>query len=269
MSHRLLIYILLSVAVFIASSCDFTDEIEPTLPPIELPEVQIVSGPITNDTVRTTSASFQWEGKNNLIKEFSYRFAPVQNIDQKSWSDWLSGKSINFDYIDQGEYAFEVKGRYKPKIDGQAIRRNFSVDVPGPGMLIKPLKVDVGLGKEFTVSVIADDVGDLMLAHVILKFDPLLLKVLEVNPSAAIKNRNLLAFYKTINNGLIDINLSVIGMKQSGTNETIDIAVVKFQSKSSGSAKIEFDEKSELRDSKNKTIDTNYHKKGGIVNITS
>jgi hypothetical protein len=255
------ISIVLLAVVIVGSSCG---EVEGPLPEALL-DTDIISGPEDDSVVIESSATFQWKGSNKLVGAFSYRYTPRQ----ENWSVWSPEASVTLEYLDQGDYVFEVKGRYEPgNEDDIPARRAFTVDIPGPGVLLKPFKQKAILGKEFRIDVVADEVSDMVLAHLILKFEPAQLQVLDVTPGEVFQGGRLPAFFETIDNsrGIVDISMSTIGATPSKIDGTGIIATIRFRSVSSGETDVTFDSGSELRDSKNRPIGIT-NRIGGIVEI--
>lgn len=243
--HICMFLILVSITI---SSCG---ELEAPLSEVSF-DTYIVSGPEEGSEVAEPLVTFQWEGSNSLVNEFSYRYMPYQ----ENWSVWSSDVSITLDHLDQGDYVFEVKGRYEPgNEDDTPARRSFTVDIPGPGMLMKPFRQKTVMGEEFNIYVIADDVEDLVLAHLVLKFDPSKLQAVDANPGEIFQSYPP-AFFKTIDNsgGIVDISISSIGAEPSRFSGTGAIAAIRFKSLSVGESSVDFDRESEFRDSKNKPV---------------
>ncbi len=242
----------LTLAIIMAlSCCDVEDPLE-ELPP----DTHITSGPEDGAVMTEPPVTFQWEGSNELVEEFSYRCSPYQ----EEWSPWSLDGSITF-YLDEGEYIFEVKGQYEPENeDDTPAQRAFSVDFPDPGMLLKPFKQEVLLNQEFTISVIAHEVEDVMLAHLVLEFDASQLQALEVIPGEVFRRSNPPMFLARINDteGIIDINMSTVGTKPPRIEGTAEIATIRFRSLSVGEGGVDIDSGSEFRNSEN-----------GIINIAS
>jgi len=253
LSHVLVYIALIFVAIAISSCGDLSEP----LSEVSL-DTYIASGPGDGSVVIEPSVAFQWEGGNHLVSEFSYRCTPGQ----ENWSVWSPDTSITLNYLDQGDYVFEVRGRYEPgNEDDTPVGRTFTVNIPGPGVLMRPLKQKVMLGQEFNVDVVADDVEDLMLAHLLLKFEPAELQALDAAPGEIFQSSDLPVFFKQIDNsqGMIDISISTATIMSSinvkpSISGTGAIATVRFKSLSVGESSVSFHSGSELRDSANRPI---------------
>ncbi|MFC1716388.1 hypothetical protein ACFL6S_22135 [Candidatus Poribacteria bacterium] len=242
-------YVVLTLLIIVVVSCDKVEDPLAEVPP----DTVITLGPADGTVVTEPSVSFQWEGSNRFVGEFSYRCSPYQ----AEWSLWSSDRSITY-YLDEGDYLFEVMGRYESgNEDDTPVQRVFTVDFPGPGILIKPLRQEVTPGQEFTIHVFVNDVADLMLVHLSLKFGPSVLQALDAIPGEVFQVGSPPVFFKKINNfdGIVDIDISTVNARPSRINGTADIAVIRFRSLSTGKSSVTLEDGSELRDSGNRIID--------------
>ena len=109
----------------VISSCG---EVEEPLPEAPV-DINIISGPEEGEVIDYPSPTFQWEGSNSLVNEFSYRLVP--HPEYQEWSQWSSDASTSFDKLNEESYTFEIKGRYEPGNESStALQRRFSVDIP-------------------------------------------------------------------------------------------------------------------------------------------
>ena len=251
------------IVALIVSSCG---EVEKPLEETP-PDTNIVSGPGEGSTITEPSVTFEYTGSNKLVSEFSYRYSPIQ----ENWSKWSPDKSVKLEYLDQGKYVFEVKGRYESgNEDTTPDQRSFIVDIPGPGMLLKPFKRNAAPGEEFKIEVVADEVGeDVLLAHLILKFEPALLQFLDAAPGEFFQSSSPPVLQKTIDNseGIAVIDISTITAQPPRIKGTGIIAAVRFRSLSAGKSNVSFDDKSKFEDSTRKTISI-VNRIGSVVEIT-
>ena len=258
---RILLSFIMLVLATLVHSCDNTES------PLETPspDIYIVFGHQEGLKIAEPSVTFQWEGSNRLVNEFSYRFMP----EQENWSEWVTDTTVTLDYLGQGEYTFEIKGRYERGRESEASeRRTFTVDIPGPGILLRPFKHIVVLGEDFNIELLVDDVRDMMFAHFVLKFDTAQLEALEVISGESFQDQPP-AFFTTIDNfsGSVDVSMSTIGAEPPRVNGTAVIAVVRFKPLLAEESKIYIDNRSEFRDSRGNPIDT-ISRIGSIVEVT-
>ena len=109
----------------VISSCG---EVEKPLPEAPV-DINIISGPQQGEVIDYPSPTFQWEGSNKLVNEFSYRLVPHPVYQE--WSQWSSDVSAYFENLHEENYTFEIKGRYEAgKEIAAPIQRHFSVDIP-------------------------------------------------------------------------------------------------------------------------------------------
>ena len=128
-------------------------------------------------------------------------------------------------------------------------------------------------GKEFEIEVIADEVRDLMLIHLILVFEPAQLQALEAIPGESLQGSNPPAFFEEIDNsrGVVDISISTITIV-SRLDETPSIsgmgriATIRFKALSAGVSSVVFHGASEFRDSTNNSIGI-VSKLGSVIDI--
>ncbi len=262
MLNHIFIYIFLVFFAIIISSCGDVEKPISEVPP----DTYVISGPEDGAVVPESSVTFIYQGNNDLIQEFSYVCTSIQDV----WSAWSADRSITLGYLDQGDYVFQVKGRYEPgNEDQEPARRAFTIDIPGPAMLLKPLKKVAVLGQEFKTEVIADEVKDLMVAHLILKFDPSQLQVLDAIPGEVFNGSSLPKFFfKVLDNtsGIVDINMSTIGAKPDRISGTEIIAAVKFKPLLVGKSNLDINIKSEFRDLTNRPLDI-INRIGSVIEI--
>jgi hypothetical protein len=126
---------------------------------------------------------------------------------------------------------------------------------------MRPLKQKVTLGQEFRVDVVADDVEDLMLAHLMLKFEPTELQALDAAPGEIFQSSDPPVLFIQIDDsqGVIDISISTVTtMNSIGVKPSISgtgaIATVRFRSLSVGESSVDFHSGSEFRDSANRPM---------------
>jgi len=90
------------------------------------PETSIISGP--SGSIEDRNVEFFWTGSDdftttNLIK-YSYKLDP----NDKTWSEWTSKTSINYEDLDIGSYTFYVKSKdKKDNVDQTPAERIFTI----------------------------------------------------------------------------------------------------------------------------------------------
>jgi len=268
MWNRISLCSVLGIIAIISLSCG---EIDP--PPLP-PDVNtiIMSGPEDGETLQKPSATFQWTGNTVYVGEFSYRCVPLDDgciASYEDWSEWSNGTSITLDYLDQGTYVFEVVGRSPGEVDETPDARTLKIDIPGPGMLLRPFKKVAILNEEFMIEVLADDVDDFVFAHLILKFDPALLEATHVRLGEKFQGspRALFVDDSKLKSGIADINMSTINSQLPvirGGTETI--IIISFRPLVSGESRIEFDVSSEFNNSEGEPIEIE-NRIGSVIEV--
>ena len=74
------------------------------------PDASILSGPINGSTINDNTATFVYSGSNEFVSEFSHRL--TRNSIENEWSDWAEDTIATYEYLDEGDYKFEVRGSY-------------------------------------------------------------------------------------------------------------------------------------------------------------
>ena len=135
---------------------EWNNPTDPDLPTFVEPETIIDNGPLNDAVVNDHTVTFQFSGNENVV-EYSWL------LNGSDWSDWNTVNSITFDYLDEGDYEFQVKGRYNDiEEDGSPALRVFTIDaVQGPALRFLPRKVIIASDEIFSVDIIAEEVTNL------------------------------------------------------------------------------------------------------------
>jgi hypothetical protein len=170
------------VALILVLGCSSHEELpppdnpfDPGNPDYQSPSVVIISGPTENEIVEVTSVTFEWQG-NESATEYSYQ------IDNSVWSEWSTGTSEEFDYLDEGDHMFRVQAR---SINGDAQETpttlTFGVNaVEGPSTVVYPYKESVSPGDTIVYQIIAEEVSDLFAIGCNISIDADRLELIEV-----------------------------------------------------------------------------------------
>ena len=80
---------------------------------------------------------------NELVSEYSY------TLDSLVWSDWSADDTLDFNYLEEGEYTLHVKSRYiSGEEDTEPVSASFTIDaVQGPGLRIFPIYSEFDAGE--------------------------------------------------------------------------------------------------------------------------
>jgi len=217
------------------------------------PEAIITQGPENNSAVKESDVLFAWKGNDDKI-EYNYK------LDENDWSGWTRQMNFNCKYLDEGKHIFSVKGRYLGRTsEGPTSIRNFIVDaVKGPALMMKPRYVKVSSDKDsnFVVQFIAEDVNDLMLAHIVLTYDQAMLIVVgNAESGDLLSSKGGTVFFKSkISSGKVVIDTGVGVSNPSGISGSGSIAKLTFKVLKSGNTLLKIGGDSKIRDSANNDI---------------
>lgn len=231
-------FFLLSFVFYLSLSCTLVDEEAPLfnnpLDPDDdnfIPvETYITAGPEDGETVTDHVVTFSWSG-NDGVTEYSY------SLNGSEWSDYSPETSTTFSYLDDSEYVFEVKGQYHEQAEDESpATRSFTVDaVKGPALMFGPRMTTVSRSSNFTVDLMAEEVSDLMAVYAEIQYDKVALRfdgyqvitgaILESNGGSVAD-----IIEEDADNGIIKINLVVVGGSSSGVNGSGPLIQLQFRS---------------------------------------
>jgi len=251
MRHALLLVLLLA-------GCLESPE-EPVLehPLTQPPETVILEGP--EETVHRAAVRFRWQGNHRFVSQFQYR------IDQGGWSAWFDSTWVEL-VLDEGEHTFEVRGRIPPG-EGEpgveerepAVWGPFAVDaIQGPAVWIRPRRASVHKGEELVLDLMAEEVGDLMLAHLELGFDPDRLVWVEAEPGGFLgRNQAEVIFFGRADpaRGTGVLDLGAAGGDPHGVSGSGRLARVRFRGVARGRVEVRFGGGTDLRDTGNRSLE--------------
>ncbi|MCD6170288.1 MAG: carboxypeptidase regulatory-like domain-containing protein [Candidatus Latescibacteria bacterium] len=228
------------------------------------PDTKIVSGPSDREMVQTLPVVFVFEGVGiEGTVQFSWRL----NIGgvEGNWSEWSKQIQVSLDGLDEsslvGGYHFQVRSRSAAgDVDSTPASRRFTVDaIQGPALWLTPRKLQTASGSEFQLQIVAEEVADLMLAHLVVKFDSSKLELVSVEPEEAFFKKNggtLVWPQPRLGPGFVDISAGVALGSPPGVSGTGTIGLLRFKAKAPGTTQVEFNqEKTELRDHSNQQIE--------------
>jgi len=250
MTHKLLcILVLLSIGCSKPSPPEFFDLGSPT--------VEFVEAPAEGAVLDNANVSFRWKGSNAWVSKFDYQ------LDTEGWSGWTSNTSL-VRVLDEGDHTFVVKGQYPPdeNFAGQEsaeIVRTFTVDaIHGPALWLRPRQTTVPVGDTVTVSVMAEDMTDLMLAHLEIEFDAALLGWVDADtPDGSLLSStgaDVVFFLKEDQaQGRSIIDLGAAGGWPHGVSGSGAVAAMRFRTLDRGTAQVSFGSYI-VRDSMNKPL---------------
>lgn len=221
----------------------------------EPPETTILEGPDEGETVRSAQVGFRWQGNTRFVREFQYR------LDGSAWSTWGPGTSATL-VLDEGEHTFEVKSRIPPEQDVPGIeevvpelRGPFVVDaLQGPALWLSPRQVSVKVGETVALKVMAEEVTDLMLAHLEVRYDQTRLNWVEAQAGTflGLNGAEVLEFEKPDQARALGIlDLGAAGGQPHGVSGSGVLAELRFRATARGNAEVRLGDSTQVRDSVN------------------
>ena len=240
---------------------------DPNDPDFLSPYVEFIQTPEEGATLDICYVRFEWEGNQPSMK-FSYQ------LDNNEWSDWSTEKSIEFDYLDEGDHTFQIKSQYFNSVESETPQEiSFVVDdVQGPALIFYPRKVEVMNGSNFSVEITTEEVTNLAGIKAVVDFDPNYLMVCEIqvydNEDAFLKKNGgtLISFSEYDNtSGYLKIESGIATANPAGVEGSGTLARITFKAKQSGSTEMFFDEYSEMRNPDNENIVISEVVKGIVI----
>ena len=267
LNHIVLIII---ASIFIACSpaekmVPPTNPFDPDNPDYELPEANVTGEIEDGEVLDTPVATLTWCG-NSTAYEYSYR------LNENDWSDWTIDTFVTFNYLDEGNYQFDIKARTSQTVpvEGTPIAFHFAVDaVKGPAMMVCPRYKEVSVGEEFEIEILAEEVENVMGAEIELTFDPAIIEVKDVIYGAFMFDGGELSItFKEIDNengkaGVVLVRTSNTSPAVSGTGT---LAVLEIKGLTSGITQLEFTDNCTFRDENNNVVEIK-EKTVGIVAV--
>lgn len=253
------------------SKSDPSNIFDPSNPNYEQPTIEIKEGPSDNTTIYQSKVSFKWIGKySDVDYKYSYQ------LDNSGWSAWEKLLVKDFDELYEGKHIFSVKCKYldnsayQYREEGPAQTRTFFVDaVKGPSLMIKPRSTKADKDKTFQIQLMAEEVRDLVVAHLLLEFDDSMIQIANVPEKGNFlaSNGGTVAFFRDPpSQNTIGISTGVSIGNPVSVNGSGVMANILFKAVRIGKAEIKYKKESLMRDSNNRAITLN-SEIGCIVDI--
>ena len=240
--------------LFACGDLELDNPLDPDNPEYEIPETTIISGPAEGEIVETSSVSFTWEGNEEAI-EYS------TNINNLGWSEWMSVTEITYDYLDEGDYTFQVKSRYISEDEDETPAEiNFTVDaVHGPALRVFPLLTTTSVSQPTIIEIYMEEVENIMASEFSISYNPLLVTVESVTKGNLLENFNgeSVLIYETQtdgNNATITFDIGVAVGDNAGIIGSGSVASIEFMPVSIGEFDIDISTESTFRDNNNLEI---------------
>ena len=255
--------LILACLLLVALACDsapqepeFDNPIIPDDPNYEPPQTTIVAGPTEGAIIDSHAVTFTWQGNQDSMA-FTYK------LNENSWSDWATDTAATFQYLDEGDYLFEVQGQYASGvIEDTAASRSFTIDdIHGPALWLMPRYQEVVSSGTFSVEVMLEDVTDVMAVKAVLEFDPAALQVSNVevyddSRSLLKANGGTVIPFSSYDNatGIATIEVATATGNPAGVSGTGAIARVTLMAAETGEAQVSFTAACTIREPDNVDI---------------
>ena len=134
-----------------------------------MPGIVIDNDSLHESTIDSSSIRISWT-PNIYAFEFSYYLFPVNTV----YSDWNADTIAHYTFLDEGEYFFFIKSRYK---EGEEKEHPDSLSfivnaVPINSLRVYPLYTEVNRSEDFLINVFAEEVTQLTGAEIKLIYNP-------------------------------------------------------------------------------------------------
>ena len=254
-------------------SCDVDDveyenPLDPGNPEYEEPNTTI-SSPQQGLTYYEHSFVATWEGNK---EDMTFR----TKLDDGDWSyqlgdtDWYQYKFMNLEYLDEGEHAFLVQGRYiSGDVEPQPDSVSFTINaVTGPALRFYHMETTASINDQITLDIYAEEVSNIDGAEIIIDFDPSMVRVDGWNIGQFMETAGVdpLSFTEIDNTGgeaILDIG--VMGATLDDVSGTGIIASLEITLLATGQTELTFNNQSTLRDKDNNDVDIVETVKGIIL----
>ncbi|MEJ2050127.1 MAG: cohesin domain-containing protein [Calditrichota bacterium] len=205
------------------------------------PMVDIVSGPQEDEILNSPMVTFSYEG-NYTVVDFSYR------LDDQMWSAWTSDQSVTYSALDEGKHTFQLRGRNMTGIeDSMNVSRSFQIDaVQGPALWFSPRSQSVNAGSEFTVTLMAEDMYDMMGVYAPVLFDENAVTLVDYSVwdnSGDYLTKNGGTVISLVDQGttygMVTFNLAMVEGSPSGVDGSGKLVTLTFRANSNQSTSIQ------------------------------
>ncbi len=228
---------------------------DPGNPNFVPPSTTILS-PSSGATSTTASVTVTWQGNQGVV-------AFQDSLAGGRWSAWSSRTSRTFGPLDEGSHTVFVRAAYDTTvavlIEDTPASVSFTVDaVQGTSLRFSPPYLEGPRTGDIEVSLVAEDVTDLMMVKAVFTFDPDVITIDDWNESDfLVSNGGTVLAYAVVDNaaGRFEINLSVVGADPAGVSGTGTLITLTFAGTAAGLSSLTFvDAETELRDPSNDPI---------------
>ena len=237
--------------------------LDPGNPEYIPPSTTILSGPAEGDTLNTPDATFRWRGSLSN-SDYSYR------LNETNWSDWSIDSSVSFRLLDELTHMFEVRTRYESgETEEPPTSISFTVNaVSGPAYMIQPRLIQVVVGEEFSLDLMAEEVTDFAIAEVNFAWDHAVVELIGLSiytdSTAFLKSNGgtIISFVDVDTaTGSAVINVGVAAGDPDHVEGTGALFRINMRTVRAGDTEVKVQESSSMRNGNNAEITIN-----GVVN---
>ena len=259
------------ILLFISCGVDdvgYDNPLDPDNPVYEEPNTTIIN-PQPGITYYEHSFVAMWAGNK---EDMSFR----TKLDDGNWShqlsdaDWYPYEFMNLEYLDEGEHAFLVQGRYvSGDVEPQPDSVSFTINaVTGPALRMYHLHTTASVDDQITLDIYAEEVSNIAGAEIIIDFDPSMVRVDGWNIGQFMETAGVdpLSFTEIDNTGgeaILDI--AVLGATPDDVSGTGIIASLEITLLAAGQTELTFNNQSTIRNKDNNEVDIVEAVKGIIL----
>ncbi|MFC1628282.1 cohesin domain-containing protein [Gemmatimonadota bacterium] len=228
---------------------------DPDNPVFVSPSTTILS-PSEGSTHTTASVTVTWEGNTGVV-------AFQSRLENEGWSAWSDATSRTFGPLDEGQHTVHVRAAYDTLIanliEDTPPNINFHVNaVQGASLRFSPPYLEGGTTGDIDLSLVAEDVTNLMMVKAVFTFDPDVITLDSWDESTFLTGNggSILSWYDIDNvAGRCEINLSVVEGDPAGVSGTGALINLTFSGTATGLSSLTFVRaETEMRKPSNQSI---------------
>ena len=243
---------------------EYDNPLDPGNPDYEEPNTTI-SSPQQGITYYEHSFVATWAGNK---EDMSFR----TKLDDGNWShqlsdaDWYAYEFMNLEYLDEGEHAFLVQGRYiSGDVEPQPDSVTFSINaVTGPALRFYHMQTTASINDQITLDIYAEEVSNIAGAEIIVEFDTIKVRVDGWNIGTFMETagQEPLSFWEIDTSfweidttlGVTILDIGVMGATPDDVSGTGIIASLEITLLAAGETELTFNNQSTLRDNDNNEV---------------
>ncbi len=221
--------------------------------PSFVPPNSTILTPSEGSTHSTANVTITWEGNTGVV-------AFQSRVDDGGWSTWSDLTSKTFGPLDEGTHSVHIRAAYDTLVAGliedTPTNINFTIDaVQGASLRFSPPYLEGGTTGDIALSLVAEDVTNLMMVKAVFTFDPNVITLNTWDESSFLTGNggSILSYYDIDNvAGRCEINLSVVDGDPDGVTGTGTLINLTFSGTAVGLSSLAFvSVETEMRDPSN------------------